>query len=481
MQNLKIKIELDSPVILNRYLTIDSILLNLYFNKLRKEGKITNFISTEEYIEKNKENLFLEYKNGVLSGSIWFIEKDTPIYINNIIFPKKIDTKRIYELTGTPNIDTQRNEFKAFKLGFEALNIPEIYFYVRGNREVIEDLLKDLKYIGKKGGVGFGIVKNIKIERMDKDKSFMLNQYTPAKPLPYTEWNIKSKKLAFYRRLPPYYKKQNLEICYMPTRALIEIEDKSRLNPNFNYFITNYISATKFARMSGFFEKDVSFLKKPVKDIYILNGEERHRCIICGSEETKGILGNPKKYLPKSFNDYPFLDKGNFICDDCLWSMKQERVLGNTLIKLDEVIYIQGKKMNVEKKDQQKFRDEFFRNLDLLKPPFLISLKSTSNAQHTVFKNKVAISNAMIPISFGDAEEILIDVDLLKEAIKDLEKITKNNKCIQKTQLLNLEVINNTFPKLSKKCMKRENIEILQDFWRKYDRSIRKILNRIII
>ena len=161
--------------------------------------------------------------------------------------------------------------------------------------------------------------------------------------------------------------------------------------------------------------------------------------------------------------------------------MKQEKLLGNSYIDKNGVTYLQGGKMSIKgAKEQQKFRDEFFRNLDILEPPFLISLKSTANAQHTVFKNKVAISNAMIPVSFGTEEEILIDVELLKEAIKEMEDILKNHSCIKKPHLLNFERIDNPFPKISKKCSKEE-IEIMQNFWKKYDRSIRKILNRILI
>ena len=478
MKNLKINVYPSSSVILNRYLTIDNILLNLYFNKLRKEGKINGFIDTEEYIKNEKDNLFIDYKNGVLSGSIWYIEDDEDIYLDNIIFSKKIETKKIYDVS-KKKINTSRGEFKAFRFGFEILITPKIYFYIRGKKEIIESLLNELQYIGKKSSSGFGMIRNIEIEEVEEDKSFMLDEYTPAKPLPCSSWNIQSKKVAFYRSLPPYYSKENLQACYMPTKALIEKEDRSRLNKNFKVSISNYISATKFARKYSQFDEIELFntAKKEIKHIT----DQEHTCIICGSKEKNGLLGNPKRILPITFNDYAFLDKGDFICSDCLWSMKQERVLGNSYIDKNEVTYLQGGKMTIKgAKEQQSFRNKFFRNLDLLKPPFLISLKSTANAQHTVFKNKVSISNAMIPISFGTDEEVLIDVELLKEAIKDMEEIFEKNKCIKKTHLLNIEKINNTFPKLSSQCSNKENIKTLQEFWKKYDRSIRKILNRVI-
>jgi hypothetical protein len=359
--------------------------------------------------------------------------------------------------------------------------VPKVYFYVRGKKEYIEELLKDLKFIGKKMSSGFGIVSNVEVEEIEEDKSFMLNETTPAKPLPINNWNIKSKKITYYRALPPYYEKKDLEACYMPTRALIETTDESYKNKSFK--VANdisYISASDFARKYSNFE-DVELFKKLNKNLQYLTTNKEHTCVICGSKAEEGILGNPKHLLPKTFNDYGFLDKGNFICSACLWSMKQERVLGNTVIDTKKLFYLQGSKMDIKgAKEQQKFRDEFFRNLDLLKPPFLISLKSTANAQHTVFKNKVAISNAMIPISYGNEEEMLVDVELLKQAIKDMEEILSSNDCIKKPHLLGLEKIDDRFPKLSQKCNNKENLLILQNFWKKYDRSIRKVLNRVM-
>ena len=479
MKNLKINIHLSNPVIMDRFLTIDSILLALHFNKLRREGKIDGFIDTEEYIKENRNNLFIDYKNGVLSGSIWYIEEDAEIWLDNTIFSKKIETKKIYELTGK-TVRTASGAFKAARFGFETMIVPKIYFYVKGDKEYIESLLKDLKYIGKKASSGFGIIDKVTIEEIDKDKSYMLNNSTPSKPLPCDDWEVKSRKTAFYRPLPPYYDKKDIVPCFMPTKSLIERKDKTINNNNFHGLKNiDYISAAKFAREYSKFD-EVEIFQKLSKKVKYLNDNTEHRCIICKSIEKEGLLGNPKNILPTTFNDYAFLDKGDFLCLDCLWSMKQERVLGNTFISEDKVFYLQGGKMEIKgAKEQQRFRDEFFRNMDLLKPPFLISFKSTANTQHTVFKNKVAISNAMIPVSFGTEEHILIDVELLKEAIKDMEKILKKYKCIKKLHLVNFEKISDTFPRLSKNCGEEER-KALQNFWKKYDRSVRKILNRVM-
>lgn len=480
MRNLKITVELDSSVILNRYLTIDNILLFLHFNKLKKEGKIHGFIDTEKFIQKNKNNLFLDYKNGVLSGSIWYLEKNTPIWIENHIFTKKVPVKEIKKAIGKI-VDTSRGEFKSFIFGFEALRIPSLYFYVRGDKKYIEELLKDLKFIGKKSAAGFGQVKKLIVEEIEADKSFMLDEFTPVKPLPVNNWKVKTKKVAFYRTLPPYYIKKDIEACYMPTRALIEIQDRSYFDKNFEYLSIPYISATKFAIKHQNKFPEYPLFGKVGKKVKYINDKE-HRCIVCGSMEKEGLLGNPKHFLPPTFNDYAFLDEGNFICVNCLWTMKQIKNLPNTLITENNIVYLQGSNMKIKSPVKQKeFRSEFFTNLDKLKPPFLISLKSTQNAQHTVFKNKVAISNAMVPISYGTEEEHLIDVELLKNAIEETKEILEKYPCIKKVHLYNTNEITQSFFKLSKKCMDNEHIKVVQDFWKKYDRSIRKVLNRIII
>ena len=481
MENLKITFNLSTPVILNRYLTIDNILLNSFFNLLRKEKKIDGFIKTEDYIDKID---WLDKQKGILSGSIWYIENDDNLVLPyNVIITKKPEEKRIYELTGK-KIDTGRGEFKAFKFGMEALIIDNIYFYVKGNKDIINNLLENVRFIGKKGNMGFGKIKNFIIEEIGKDKSFMIDETTPSKPLPCDRFDVNTKKVALYRTIPPYYEKEGIVPCYMPTRSLIEKKDETYKNNNFMALKNfKFISPASFAKniLKNKFElEDIKGSKKYKK----VDNNTQDRCVMCGTIHKKGLKGNMKDIFPKTFNDYPFLSKGDFICIDCLWSIKQEneRILGNTFISPNKFFYLQGKNMSQKKpQEQQKFRDNFFRNLDTLKPPFLISLKSSKNAQHTLFKGKVAISNAIIPVSFGNEEETLIDVELLNEAIKDMKKITNNNKCIKKTHLTNYEQIDNSFPKLSKKCNNMENLKILSNFYKKYDRSIRKILNRIIV
>ena len=491
MKNLKITFHLSSPVILDRFTTIDSILLSIWFKKIREQKKLKDrFVEVKDMLD---EIDFLDKKNDILSGSVWYVEKDALVSIENHVIVKKIDDKKYIQVGNKKSIDTSRGEFKAYQIGMEALVTPSIYFYVRGKKDVIAELLKEVRYIGKKGAIGFGRVNSFGIEEAMEDKSFALDENTPSKPLPCDKFTINSKKVAFFRAYPPYYSKKEQKPCYMPTTALVEKRDGTGDSDIYKAICdTKYISPTSFAWRQTLGKEGVIGVlgtdlpnnsKKGVHPILTDDEKLFKHCILCGEKTGYGIVGNPKNYLPITFNDYGFIESGDFMCYNCWWSLKNEKILGNTLIKNnEEVIYLQGKHMSVKgTKEQQKFRDEFFRNLDLLEPPFLISLKSTANAQHTVFKGKVAISNAMIPISYGTDESIMVDVELLKEAIADMEKIVKENKCIKKAHLTNQEQIREPMAKLSKVCDTEENRKILSEFYKKYDRSVRKVLNRIIV
>jgi len=475
MKNLKIVFKMKTPYIVDRYMTIDSLLLNVYFNKLRRENKIgkNEFVNTEDYLDRISS--ILEVKNGVVSGSIWYIPKEEQLLVQNISIIKKIDSKEFGKYTNHYKIDSSRGEFKAYKFGLESFLTKSIYFYIRGDKKQISQLLNEVKFIGKKRSYGYGEIEDINIIEIDKDKSFMLDEFTAAKPLPCSDFDVKTKRVAFFKRIAPYWDKVGQEACYMPPTAFVELQDTT-FNKNYTALTDiNYTSATKFT-FSVLADCDISkFIKKGIEKI---EDNTKLPCAACGSIEKVGLKGNIKKMMPNTFNDFPFFGKENFICKNCLCSLIKERDLGNSLIKKDGIVYIQGSKMEVDKKLQKEWVKELFLNINAIELPFVISYKSSTKAQHTLFKNKLSISNAILPISFGD-EFRFVDIDLLKEAIKEMEYILNTNKCIKKLHLLNFEKSNDKFPKLSRNCLNEENTALLNNFYKKYDKGIRRVLNKI--
>ncbi len=469
MQNLKITFYLSSPVILSRFTTIDSILLKLYFDYKRRNGDIDGRnIDTKDILPELAK--FIQVKNNTLSGSIWYIDDTQKINLYNAMFVKTRDSEHAIKYTGKAFSDNSAGSgpYKLFHFGIEALNTKSLYFYITGDKERIEGLLRNLSCLGKKGAAGYGMVSSFKIEEIETEKGFTIDGNTPSRPLACKDWTVNTHKVMFFRQYPPYYEKHGKVPCYMPTTALIEMTDHTYGRAYSSRTDTAYISPTEFVynAVKGEYPKGE----------YPSLGESR-TCVCCGKEHDKGAELNVV-LSRNSNNDCGYIDKGGFVCEYCAWSAGKDvsAYIGYLLTDGKDYRHIQGKHMPEKTEELQKeYRKELFSHLNDQKPPFYIGVKISKNSQHVVFKSTVAISSAMVPVQHGD-DTLIVDVELLSRGIADLKELIKKTG-IKKTFWINQEKIERPVYGLSDK----NNREMLSDFIKKYDRAIRVILNRIVL
>lgn len=495
MKNLKITFNLKDGAILNRFTTIDSILLVHHYALQRELGNIPKdrFIETKD--DLGNLSKWLEVRNGVLSGSIWYVDEDSHVSLWNAPIRKKTDVNAIYKMTGrsvvSPSKPTPTGEFKPFDLSYEITKVDKIHFYIKGDVQYIEKLLKKVKYIGAKSACGNGWISGYSFEEVSYNKSFIIDEFTPSKPIPIKSFNVDTKKIAIYRVLPPYSDKKNKELCFMPTTALVERSDNSRNNSAFKVYTNNTIMNTEFlfnnlVKNTAF---DFSSFEVP-RGMTKLNNDRKSICACCGKEFTEGLSGDVKRIFPSSFMDFPNLGKEQGICKECLWSIKEEscKQIDFSFITNDKVEYLYGAKMSIEgAKSQSLFRKEFVSNLDLLTVPYSININTNKGKpNHIGFKGNVAVSSAYAVFNFGDKGSEFVDVELLKEALIDMVEImekTKTNKKadsgLKKTHLLNFEDYKGNFS-IAKDLDTLENRKILSNFYKKYDSSIRRILHIVV-
>lgn len=500
MENLKVSMELESPVILDRFTTLDSIILNKYFARHSRNGQNNTYVKTEDCLDDISK--FIQVKNKTLSGSIWYIDKNANILPFNLKIIKKVEIpkmdfyKQKISLKGLN--DQEQNTgggfFKAFIFGIETLSIDSIYFYITGDKNTIGDLLSDLNYIGKKNKNGYGKVKSIKIIDIEEDKGYLLNKTTPSRPLACEHWNIETHKVAFYPQYPPYWVK-NKTACYMPTTSLIEMEDKSFENPDFKSLPNHeYISPSEFA------------FKYTKKNWMYEKYHDKGRCMFCGGISEGKMFKDYK--ISEYFNDYPYIDaiEGTIICNYCIWSItkppvidektlepltiekkKKNKKTGKETVSLeiirdnpavfavdgiineDGIDYIQSSQAGKNDKEKQAKKSKLLSNLVSQKLPFLIPLKEKKDAQHVLFKSTVAISNAMIPVQIKN-NTLFVDNELLPRAIEEAKKLMSDG--IGKNTLTNFDK-NNLH-------ITSDNYEKINDFYKKYDSGIRNLLNFIV-
>lgn len=98
----------------------------------------------------------------------------------------------------------------------------KIYFFARGNKEKIVDLLSYIPATGKKPSMGWGIVDKWEVEEIEENYSVIHPDYGLMRPIPVDEAdqypNIDFSKYPVMRYgiKPPYWKPCNGRPCYVP-------------------------------------------------------------------------------------------------------------------------------------------------------------------------------------------------------------------------------------------------------------------------
>ena len=481
MQNFKVGFNLESPVILNRFSTFDSIVMGTLLWGIRKNmfktgilkdiaDKIRlldnfndSFIDLKELFPVLKN--YIEIKNDVISGSTWFVEKDANVLIDNVVLIKKHEPEKIAEITGNASISVFNGgggTFRAYRFKYETMSVDGVYFYVRADKEFIYEICKYIRFIGKKTGLYFGKVSGFEITETLTDKSFFLDGTTPARPLPCGGFQVDSNRIAFWRAYPPYSDKKNKVACYMPNSTLYETEYKKP--EGYNSIISDYISPSYFA-----VHMDV---QEP--------SDGKHDCILCGQKTVNA--GNYKKIIGQGghFNDYPFVSQGTSVCDDCVKTQTNRYTQGefsNVFIYNGGYKYFMGGKLKNSLTDKSKteseIRTDMLLNVGNYPLPYMFAVRSIKNQQHTVFKTEVAISNEMITFQWGH-KTLFIDMPLFKEAVKEFGELKAQGMSKININAISIEPGDNDHI-----FFKRENYSVLNGFYKKYPFAIRAMLNWI--
>jgi len=483
MQNLKITFTLSSPVILDRTTTIDGILLSAYYSYMKSKGKVIPFDKEHKTVN------FIYKEKGVFSGSVWYIDKDEEVIFDFETFVKKPEYRKIFDATRKRKATNAA--FKAYLGSEETMIVDNVYFYIKGNKDIIQNLLKGKVFgIGKKQSIGFGTVKNIIVEEIEIDKGFILNSTTPSKPLPIKDFKVNTVKVSQMRRMSPYWLDEDLEPCYMPTTSLYENTDCSKKIKEFSHVNIPYEHNCSFLYSNAHNKKQqTNFTLKPLpmKTIHKLINTRNSgnswiednstiKCSITKKISPIGVKNNIKKFmkrLKKGFADYDYFKNNDFLSKEALWCIDNINEIAYSYVDKNKWLYLQGKNA----KDGTQYKD-FLQCPSMLVAPFSINLKDTQNLQHVSFKGKVSISNAFFTVQYGNTQ-LQIDNELLQEAILDIKTIIADKK-ITKTHLCGMFDKNKSaHPILKRKFDTISNNKIIMNFQKKYNSDIRFLLSSV--
>ncbi|MFL1706728.1 hypothetical protein ACHJH3_06950 [Campylobacter sp. MOP7] len=468
MKNLKISFRLESPLLINRFSTIDSILIHLYVQKHFGKNIPMEQLHDFDFLEK--------YADGY-SGSIWYVKDSDPVLLENRSIVKKPEYEYLNAHRDNKiEYSMSSGEFKAYNLWFEVINVPEVYFYARGKKEIIEDLLKNLHFLGKKSAAGFGKISSYKIEVIEDDKSVFLAPNSPSRPISTKNHKINNSRIAYYNPRVPYWSNWTMESCYLPNSSLVEqpeiktgckeqVEDK---------YIKKYHSAINFVfdvlHKDKAHWQEIDIQTKALRADKILeDSETKHLCAFSGEEANSGILCKDiNKTLGPTFTDYPSINPSRFISKQAFWTLQcgvNSRVgknsLGFHLIDKSGIIYVMGK-------NKTKTIAAAIKEADL---PFNLALKTTANNQHVVFKSKLTISKDLIACQYGN-ETYYFGLDEALECIKRVDEMVEKYP-ITKTHLIPSPQVSGTFAKLRQEAQNNEVIAAVSDFYKQYSKDVR--------
>ena len=139
--------------------------------------------------------------------------------INNKVTKSLAKEVTLEKPTGPVNSPTSGG----FKSYFEERNLlltDYLLFHANGNAKEINRLLEKLNAVGKKTAIGFGKIKRIKIDRIEKDYSLFTPDHKPSRHLPAADFpNLKARIIASPTS-SPYWSKRNLVVCYAPMNTI---------------------------------------------------------------------------------------------------------------------------------------------------------------------------------------------------------------------------------------------------------------------
>jgi CRISPR type IV-associated protein Csf3 len=172
---LKIRAYLQTPVISDKYLPLDSIIFNHFIRDIFGAKDITKPRQSivAEYSGKNlpiqKRNMNEDEWYYACSFAVW--SPDTTR--DTIEYAKRFDTDFAVDYVDfgkkRAKVDTARGENKNYFIKEYTFNAPYVEWYCRGNKQQIETLLAFCTHIGKKSSQGFGAVLSWEVEETERD------------------------------------------------------------------------------------------------------------------------------------------------------------------------------------------------------------------------------------------------------------------------------------------------------------------------
>jgi len=218
-KNFKAVAHMKSPIATIDPIILDAILSAAKAKEILQEEFYSggNKYGTKEMIEGMLDPI-LDKKYGVYCTSIGIGDNRESVSSWAKRWDDKDEDFIKFKSKGKQRVDAGAGHFKNYHMPLVTKSYKTITFYVRGNLEEIERLLKNyIFYLGKKSSQGFGQIKEWEFLGIEQDYSIWKNE-KPMRPIPADKCKeiIKEFTIRQHPVIPPYWRKDNMELCVVP-------------------------------------------------------------------------------------------------------------------------------------------------------------------------------------------------------------------------------------------------------------------------
>jgi CRISPR type IV-associated protein Csf3 len=214
---LKIIFYMQTPLCLGHpWINFDSLLAHLYVRKNLPEYRALPSnkplpLNINLPVKKTVKNSIELYHTSV--SQFEFSE----VYSKHIY--KRFCEKYIdFQKLKRKKLHINQGYFRNFMIALPYLPTPTVSFYVNGDKECIDELLKGLPALGKKTAIGYGFINNYEIEEIDEDYS-LFKDGNPMRPIPIQwidEFQEGGEIIPMAYKIP-YWARDSVAPCIIPT------------------------------------------------------------------------------------------------------------------------------------------------------------------------------------------------------------------------------------------------------------------------
>ncbi len=206
MKNLIVEAKLASPLILQGYLTFDSFLGAMADERLGDWRKIP-VKQTDGLFHASAAIIEPFHKSGVGWAASMRWQHDWPVELapkNTRGTPQALSAKR-------------KRDFGQVLSGYHVLHANSIRWNVTGEEDVIKDLARGVRSIGKKRSQGYGKVTGWGIKHANEDFSIVGPRGEPMRPVPVSMFKgDTAHPITEAAWKPAYWDPRNRAACYAP-------------------------------------------------------------------------------------------------------------------------------------------------------------------------------------------------------------------------------------------------------------------------